>query len=110
MAAAPVLTMKLDKMEQFAAIDLGSNSFHLVVVQDEFGERIRIGDGDAGDDGASGGDVGDQCEGNDDCASNSCIFFGDAVHVENTVRDLKPSGRRRGRVTWHRQLVNQAKQ
>jgi hypothetical protein len=35
MATSPDLLMEPDKMEQFAAIDLGSNSFHLVVARAE---------------------------------------------------------------------------
>ena len=35
MTAAPALVTGPDKMEQFAAIDLGSNSFHLVVARAE---------------------------------------------------------------------------
>lgn len=35
-------------------------------------------------------------------------FVGDTVHVATEVLKLEPSGRRRGKVTWHRQLVNQA--
>ena len=35
------------------------------------------------------------------------IFFGDTLHVVTTVTDLQPSGRRRGQVTWQRQLFNQ---
>lgn len=35
------------------------------------------------------------------------IFFGDVVHVVTTVTELASHGRRAGRVTWRRQLVNQ---
>ncbi len=35
------------------------------------------------------------------------IFFGDKVHVVTTVQDMAPHGRRAGRVTWLRQLINQ---
>lgn len=35
------------------------------------------------------------------------IYFGDQVHVVNRVMQLQPHGRRRGRVVWQRQLVNQ---
>jgi acyl dehydratase len=35
------------------------------------------------------------------------IFIGDTLHLVNEVIDLKPKGRRRGRVLWRRQLVNQ---
>lgn len=35
------------------------------------------------------------------------IFFGDTIHVQTTITDLQASGRRRGQVTWHRQLINQ---
>ena len=35
------------------------------------------------------------------------IYFGDTLHVLTTVVALQPSGRRRGQVTWHRQLMNQ---
>lgn len=35
------------------------------------------------------------------------IFFGDVVHVVTRVTDLTSHGRRAGRVTWLRQLVNQ---
>ena len=34
------------------------------------------------------------------------IFFGDTLHVVTTITDLQPSGRRRGQVTWQRQLFN----
>lgn len=36
------------------------------------------------------------------------VFFDDTLHVFTTVVDLAPNGRRRGCVTWRRQLVNQA--
>jgi 3-hydroxybutyryl-CoA dehydratase len=35
------------------------------------------------------------------------IFFGDVVHVVTTVVETEAHGRRAGRVTWLRQLVNQ---
>jgi 3-hydroxybutyryl-CoA dehydratase len=35
------------------------------------------------------------------------IYIGDTVHVQTFVLDKRPSGRRRGIVTWKRQLVNQ---
>jgi len=35
------------------------------------------------------------------------IFFGDVVHVVTRVSDLASHGRRSGRVTWLRELVNQ---
>lgn len=35
------------------------------------------------------------------------IFFGDEVHVLTTVVKIEPHGRRAGRVTWQRELVNQ---
>jgi 3-hydroxybutyryl-CoA dehydratase len=35
------------------------------------------------------------------------IFFGDTVRAENEVVALASEGRRRGRVTWKRRLVNQ---
>lgn len=35
------------------------------------------------------------------------IFFDDVLHVVTTVIHLEPNGRRRGRVTWNRRLVNQ---
>lgn len=35
------------------------------------------------------------------------IFFGDTVHAEVEIVDLQQTNRRRGRVTWNRQLVNQ---
>ncbi|HBJ35425.1 MAG TPA: acyl dehydratase [Planctomycetaceae bacterium] len=37
------------------------------------------------------------------------IFFGDVVQVVTRVTDLASHGRRAGRVTWLRQLVNQDK-
>ncbi len=37
----------------------------------------------------------------------SPIFFGDVVHVITTVVETSSHGRRAGRVTWLRQLVNQ---
>lgn len=36
------------------------------------------------------------------------ILVGDTVHVMTRVAATGSSGRRRGRVTWHRELVNQA--
>lgn len=36
------------------------------------------------------------------------IFFGDLVHVVTTVLETETHGRRAGRVTWLRQLVNQS--
>jgi len=36
------------------------------------------------------------------------IFFGDVVHVVTTVVETVSHGRRAGRVTWLRQLVNQS--
>jgi len=35
------------------------------------------------------------------------IFFGDTVHVVTSVTSKQPTGRRRGKVLWKRQLVNQ---
>lgn len=35
------------------------------------------------------------------------IFFDDTLHVVTVIKSLEPNGRRRGHVTWHRQLVNQ---
>jgi acyl dehydratase len=35
------------------------------------------------------------------------IYIGDTVHVETMVMEKRPTGRRRGLVTWKRQLVNQ---
>lgn len=35
------------------------------------------------------------------------IFFGDRVHVQTTVERIQQHGRRAGRVTWIRQLLNQ---
>jgi len=35
------------------------------------------------------------------------IYIGDTVHVVTEVVDLQPNGRRRGRVRWKRQLINQ---
>ncbi len=35
------------------------------------------------------------------------IFFDDTLHVVTTVLQLAPNGRRRGRVTWGHQLLNQ---
>lgn len=34
-------------------------------------------------------------------------YFGDTVHAVNSIVELQPSGRKRGRVVWKRQLVNQ---
>jgi len=38
------------------------------------------------------------------------IHVGDTLHVVNTIKALAAKGKRRGQVTWHRQLVNQAKE
>jgi acyl dehydratase len=38
------------------------------------------------------------------------IYIGDTVHVETEVIDKRATGRRRGMVTWRRQLVNQDNQ
>jgi acyl dehydratase len=35
------------------------------------------------------------------------IYFDDVLHAITTVTLLEPNGRRRGAVTWHRQLLNQ---
>lgn len=35
------------------------------------------------------------------------IFFGDEVHVVTSVVKIEPHGRRAGRVTWQRELINQ---
>ncbi len=35
------------------------------------------------------------------------IFFGDVVHVRTVVAAIEPYGRKYGRVTWHRELINQ---
>jgi acyl dehydratase len=35
------------------------------------------------------------------------VFVGDTVHAVTRVVAVTPSGRRTGRVTWHRELVNQ---
>ncbi len=35
------------------------------------------------------------------------LYVGDTVHVETTVLDKASPGRRRGLVTWRRQLINQ---
>jgi acyl dehydratase len=35
------------------------------------------------------------------------IFFDDTLHVVTMIKELQPNGKRRGHVTWHRQLVNQ---
>jgi acyl dehydratase len=35
------------------------------------------------------------------------IFFGDRVHVVTEVESVQPHGRRSGRVTWLRRLINQ---
>lgn len=37
----------------------------------------------------------------------SPVFFGDVVCVRTEVRDVQPHGRRAGRVTWNRELINQ---
>ena len=36
------------------------------------------------------------------------IYYGDRVHVVSEVLELEPAGRKRGRVLWHRSLVNQS--
>ena len=36
------------------------------------------------------------------------IFIGDTVHVETEVTAALPNGRRSGRVSWRRQLINQS--
>ncbi|QDV69940.1 Bifunctional protein PaaZ [Rosistilla carotiformis] len=36
------------------------------------------------------------------------IFFGDTVHVETEIIAIQPHGRRAGKVTWFRQLINQS--
>ena len=49
-------------------------------VDDGGGDGVDDGGGDGVDDGGgdgSGGDVGEQCQDNVDCASGSCIFAGD---------------------------------
>lgn len=35
------------------------------------------------------------------------VFAGDTVHVETEVAEVEPSGRRAGKVSWRRCLVNQ---
>jgi acyl dehydratase len=35
------------------------------------------------------------------------IYIGDTVYVQTSVINKRPGGRRRGVVTWKRQLVNQ---
>ena len=35
------------------------------------------------------------------------IFFGDSVQVVTEIEEIRQHGRRAGRVTWHRQLLNQ---
>ncbi|MEZ6091262.1 MAG: MaoC/PaaZ C-terminal domain-containing protein [Pirellulaceae bacterium] len=35
------------------------------------------------------------------------IYFGDTVHVETEIVAIEPHGRRAGKVTWFRQLINQ---
>jgi acyl dehydratase len=35
------------------------------------------------------------------------VYFGDTVHVQTSVLELKPSGRRTGRVSWQKKLINQ---
>jgi acyl dehydratase len=35
------------------------------------------------------------------------IFFGDTVHALTEVIEKRPHGRRRGKIVWERQLVNQ---
>lgn len=34
------------------------------------------------------------------------LYFGDTVHVETEIVEVEPHGRRAGRVTWHRRLLN----
>jgi acyl dehydratase len=36
------------------------------------------------------------------------VYYGDRVHVVSEVLELEPAGRKRGRVLWHRCLVNQS--
>lgn len=36
------------------------------------------------------------------------IYFGDTLHVLNEVLEKRPGGRRRGHVSWRRQLINQS--
>ncbi len=43
----------------------------------------------------------------DDWQFKHPIFFGDTVHVETEIVAIQPYGRRAGKVTWFRQLVNQ---
>ena len=38
---------------------------------------------------------------------DSPVFFGDIVCVRTEVREVQPHGRRAGRVTWSRELINQ---
>ena len=38
------------------------------------------------------------------------MFFGDTVFVETTCLEKSPSGRRSGKVVWHRKLINQSDQ
>lgn len=37
----------------------------------------------------------------------SPIFFGDVVCVRTEIHEVQPHGRRAGRVTWNRELINQ---
>lgn len=37
----------------------------------------------------------------------SPVFFGDVVCVRTEVHEVQPHGRRAGRVTWNRELINQ---
>lgn len=36
------------------------------------------------------------------------LYFGDTVHVETECLNKTPAGRRTGKVSWHRKLVNQS--
>ena len=38
------------------------------------------------------------------------LYFGDTVRVETQIVEAEPHGRRAGRVTWHRRLINSAGQ
>ncbi|MCA9168656.1 MAG: MaoC family dehydratase N-terminal domain-containing protein [Planctomycetales bacterium] len=35
------------------------------------------------------------------------VYYGDQLHVISEILDLEPNGRKRGRVIWLRQLINQ---
>ena len=35
------------------------------------------------------------------------IYFGDTVHVQTTVAELLPAGKKNGRVIWEKKLINQ---